>query len=228
MSLITAQTIINKAAILLLDVSNVRWTRAELLGWLNDGQRAISLMKPDAGNKLAVLQLAAGTKQVLPTDAWLLLDIIRNMGTTGTTPGQAVRIMSRELIDGMNPMWHTTTASATTDNYIYNTQDQMTYYVYPPSDGTGYLEINYAQVPTDAATESSTLTLSDIYEPTLVDYIAYRCCSKDAAYAPGVRLAAAYYKSFVTSIGIKQQSELQSSPNLELGPRDPTVPGASN
>ncbi len=114
---VTAQTIIDKAAKQLLDSNNLKWTRAELLSWLNDGLRQIVLMQPNATNTRSSVQLVAGTRQKLPTGGWMLLGIYRNMGTTGTTPGRAVRISSRELLDAFNPNWHTATASTTTTNY---------------------------------------------------------------------------------------------------------------
>ena len=36
MGTITAKYIIDKAAVQLIDITNIRWTRAELLGWIND------------------------------------------------------------------------------------------------------------------------------------------------------------------------------------------------
>lgn len=135
MGTVTAGAIIDKAASQLIDIAGVRWTRAELLKWLNDGLRQIVLMQPTATNTPVAVQLTAGTRQLLPTGGWLLLGIYRNMGTTGTTPGRAVRVISRELIDGFNPNWHTATASAVTQNYIYDLQDQTAYYVYPQVRG---------------------------------------------------------------------------------------------
>jgi len=111
MGTITAQSIINKAAIQLTDIGNTRWTRAELLGWLNDGQRQIVIMSPNATNKLTVVQLDIGTRQHIPTDGWTLLEIIRSMGTDGTKPGRAIRLTSRELLDSFNPDWHSDTAT---------------------------------------------------------------------------------------------------------------------
>jgi len=97
MGTVTAGTIISKAATQLIDISGVRWTRAELLGWLNDGLRQIVVMQPNASATRSAVQLAAGTRQTLPSGGWMLLSVYRNMGTTGTTPGRAVRISSREL-----------------------------------------------------------------------------------------------------------------------------------
>lgn len=226
MGTVTAGAIIDKAVIQLIDISGVRWTRAELLKWLNDGLRQIVLMQPNAMNTPGAVQLVAGTRQLLPTGGWMLLGIYRNMGTTGTTPGRAVRIISRELLDAFNPNWHTTTASAVTKNYIYDLQDQTAYYVYPPSTGTNYLEINYSLQPTDLTSESQAIPMFDVYQGPLLDYIMFRACTKDAEYAAGVTLGQMYLTTFSASTSVKGQSETTGSPELGLLPRNPTMPGS--
>ena len=226
MGTVTAGAIIDKAVIQLIDLSGVRWTRAELLKWLNDGLRQIVLMQPNAMNTPGAVQLVAGTRQLLPTGGWMLLGVYRNMGTTGTTPGRAVRIISRELLDAFNPSWHTDTTSAVTKNYIYDLQDQTAYYVYPPSTGTNYLEINYSLQPTDLTSESQAIPMFDVYQGPLLDYIMFRACTKDAEYAAGVALGQLYLTTFTSSTNVKTQSETTSSPELGLLPRNPTMPGS--
>ena len=226
MGTVTAGAIIDKAVIQLIDISGVRWTRAELLKWLNDGLRQIVLMQPNAMNTPGAVQLVAGTRQLLPTGGWMLLGVYRNMGTTGTTPGRAVRIISRELLDAFNPDWHTTAASAVTKNYIYDLQDQTAYYVYPPSTGTNYLEINYSLQPTDLTSESQAIPMFDVYQGPLLDYIMFRACTKDAEYAAGVTLGQMYLTTFSASTSVKGQSETTGSPELGLLPRNPTMPGS--
>lgn len=228
MGTITAQSIINKAAIQLTDIGNTRWTRAELLGWLNDGQRQIVTMAPNATNKISTVQLVAGTRQTIPADGWTLLEVIRYMGTDGTKPGRAVRVTSRELLDSYNPDWHSDTASTVPKHYLFDQQDQTAYFVYPPNNGKGYVQINYSPVPTDLASESSTISLNDIFQTALLDYILYRACSKDAEYAPGLTLAAGYLQTFMTAMGIKSQTEIANSPNQQLGPKDPNKPGSQS
>jgi len=228
MGTITAQSIINKAAIQLTDIGNIRWTRAELLGWLNDGQRQIVIMSPNATNKLSTVQLDVGTRQHIPSDGWTLLEVIRFMGTDGTKPGRAVRLTSRELLDSFNPDWHADTATTVPKHYIFDGQDQTAFFVYPPNNGKGYIEVNYSPVPVDLASESSTISLNDIFETSLLDYVLYRACSKDAEYAPGLALAAGYLQTFMTSMGVKSQSELGNSPNQQFMPKDSSKPGSQS
>lgn len=228
MSTTTAKSIIDKASSLLLDPSNVRWTRSELLGWINDAQRQIVLMSPNATNKVGIFQLIAGTRQSIPSDGWSLLDVIRYMGTDGTKPGRALRIVSQEVLDAFNPNWHSSTPSVVPQSYMFDQQDQTVFYVYPPNTGKGWVQVNYSPEPMELTLETQTITVRDIFQTAILDYVMYRACSKDAEYAPGVALASGYLQTFMASMSEKAQSETKSSPNQMLDGRNPAVPGASS
>lgn len=228
MGTITAQSIINKASTLLNDTSNVRWTRAELLGWLNDAQRQIVVLQPSSTSKLATIQLVSGTRQTIPSDGWLLLKVIRYMGTNGTTPGRALRVVSQQVMDAYNPYWHSDRPTLTPQSYVFDEQEKTAFYVYPPNTGAGYVQINYSPEPVDLTTESQAIVVRDIFEPAIVDYICYRAMSKDAEYAPGVALAGNYLTTFNAALGIKTDAEIKNSPNQDLQPRNPNIPGTES
>lgn len=228
MGTITAKSIIDKASIQLLDTGNTRWTRDELLGWVNDGQRQIVIMSPNATNKVSTYKLVAGTRQAIPADGWTLLEVIRFMGTDGTKPGRAIRLTSRELLDSFNPDWHDDCPTLIPRHYIVDPQDQTVFFVYPPNTGKAYVQVNYSPVPVDLADEDQTIALNDIFETALLDYVLYRANSKDAEYAPGVALASGYLQTFMASMGIKSQSELGNSPNQQFTPKDPNKPGSQS
>jgi hypothetical protein len=224
----TAKTIIDKVARELHDINGLKWTRAELLAWLNDGLRQIVLVQPNATNTVAVIQLAAGTRQSLPTDGWLLLNVIRNMGTTGSTPGRAVRIVSRELLNGFNPDWHSDTPASAVRNFIYDLADQTKFFVYPPNTGTGYVEINYSKQPTDLTDETQLIPIFDVYQQPLMDYIMYRACMKNTEYAQGAQLAAGYLTTFNAALSVKEASEIKATPEQALGPRNVAAGGSDS
>lgn len=227
MGTVTAKTIIDKATVQLIDLTNIRWTRAELLSWLNDGVRQIVTLQPSASSTTVSKQLVAGTRQTLPEGGWLLLSVYRNMGTSGTIPGRAIRLISREIIDSFNPNWHTDTATAEVRNYIYSNQDQATFFVYPPNTGTQYIELNYSAQPADLTNENQPIAIFDIFQSALVDYILYRACSKDAEYAPGLQLAQGYMATFIAAVQGKTASEVTNDPTQSLGPRNPPVRGSA-
>lgn len=206
MGTITAKSIIDKASTQLLDPNNARWTRAELLGWLNDAQRALILAIPETSAATAQVNTVAGARQSIPTQAWLLLRVTRNMGTNGTVSGRFVEKISEERLTRANPTWTSDASTLEVKAYAYTPLDKTVFWVYPPNSSGQKLEVIYSMTPVDMVLETDLITTQDIYEPVLLDYVLYRACSKDAEYAPGVALAKNYLDSFQSFIAASQQN----------------------
>lgn len=224
MGTILSTVVIEKVQIILQDTTGIRWpSETELLGWLNDGQREVLILKPNAYVVNGVRKLDAGTKQTLPANAIQLMDVPRNMGNGGTAPGRAVRIASREILDAQSPNWHAAPANKEVRHYTYTPLDPKHYYVYPPQPAAdqGYVEEIYSAVP-PAATIQGAITLDDIYQNVLVDYILYRAYSKDAEYAANAGRAAAHQSAYVGALTGKTQAEIVVNPNT-TAPANPNV-----
>lgn len=213
MGTILASAIISKAVAVLQDASNVHWSQAELLGWLNDGQRAICEVLPELSVTLGNIPLVAGAKQALPSGANMLLRITRNMGTSGTTVGRAVRKVNQEVLDAVAPDWYTDTAVTSIRHYTYDVRSPKAFYVYPPSVAGNNLEGLYAVSPTDIASTSAAITLDDIYEPILLDYALYRAFSKDLETPGGGERSAAHYGAFTSALSAKKTVDLTVQPS---------------
>lgn len=212
---VAVNDLIDKAEIILQDTTNVRWTAVELIGWLNNGQNEIVLYKPDASVTNAAVVCIEGTKQTIPAATGIrLIDVVRNMGTNGTTPGNAVRLISREILDAQVPGWHSVTGSATAQHYIFDDRDPKNFYVYPPqpSSSFGYLELVYSSSPTAAAADGN-IALDDVYQSVLLDYILYRAYQKDADYASNDARSKGYYQAFLQALGIMDKVEQVNDPN---------------
>lgn len=216
MGTVTGGSIISSAQRILQDLTGVRWpVETELLGWLNDGQYATVIIKPNAYVLNESVKLVAGTRQSLPVGGIQLVDVICNMGTAGNTPGRAIRLTDRETLDAQVPAWHAATASPTVKHYIYNPLDPKHFYVYPPqpTTGQGYVQMAHAGTPTALASSSDTIALDDIYHGALMDYILYRAFSKDTEVADQAR-AASFKNSFITTLTGKSAVEAGYNPNV--------------
>jgi hypothetical protein len=210
MGTLTGTVLVSRARRILQDQApgGTRWLDIELLDWINDAQREIVLLKPNAKSVTANQQLVAGTKQTLPATGIQLLDVIRN------TSGPAITRVEREIMDAENRNWHQSTASTTVLHYVFSEDAPEVYYVYPPQPGSpGSIEIVYSAAPTDLATLSNTIDLNDIYAGPMVDYILYRSYSKDTEYAGNDQRATNHYNAFQNSLGLKVQAEQTSTPN---------------
>lgn len=222
MSTITAGYILTRATNILQDSTNVRWPEDELIDYLNDGQRQIVLFRPDASVKNEAVQLTAGeTKQSIPDAGIRFLNPVRNMGVGGATPGEAIRIVDRDVLDTQRPDWHSRANSyGFIKHIVYDDLDPKTFYVFPKAPATAwYIDVVYSVAPTDCADSDAVISIDDVYANALLDYILYRAFSKDAEYAANQGSAAGYFNSFQNALGIKTKVDGATSPNENAPPR---------
>lgn len=230
MGTITGQYLITSAQLTLKDAGAIRWTRAELLGYLNDGQRELVTIKPEASTTNTVMKLAAGlAKQAVPDSAITLLDVTRNMGADGATPGRAISITSKKMLDVVAPTW---SSSSNGEGYIthftYDPRNPKVFYVYKKAPAADlYIEVMYSSIPIAAADSSSgVIGVDDIYANALLDYVLYRAYAKDAE-NQNIQLATAHYQAFTNSVGVKAGGDLASNPNLKTSQFNPAVSGTA-
>jgi hypothetical protein len=222
MATIQVNNLVARAGTIAQDQTGIRWPNTEWLDWLNDGQREIVLLKPQASVKNVSVALAANaSKQSLPSDGVLLIDVVRNLGSSGSTPGDAIRVVSREVLDAQRPSWH---SDANTDgkikHYCFDPRDPKNYYVYPKAPASAWaVELIYSASPTDAVIGGA-ISIDDIYANALLNLMLYRAYSKDAEYAANAQLAAGYYAAAMNSLGVKGQTEVSQNPNNTLGNRN--------
>ena len=229
MPTITGASIIDRAEIILQDTTNVRWPRTELLTWLNDGQRETVLLKPEACvTHDAVLLTAGSTKQTIPATALRLIEVVRNMGANGTTPGSVVRLVSREVLDAQLPDWHAATATGKIDHYVFDLRNPKTFFVYPKAPATAwYLDLVCSASPADTNDTTGVIGVDDIYANALLDYVLYKAYSKDATYAQNAQLAVAHYGAFANSLGVTVKNDMERNPTLAVGAANPNVIGGN-
>lgn len=213
MATITAQSLINRVKRILNDSTSVRWTEAELLDYLNDAQREVVLMRPDALTKTEAMALvASNTKQSIPSAGIRLMNVTRNMGADGNTPGRAIRLVDRAVLDTQVPDWHASTPANEVMHYVFDPVNPKVFYVYPRVSSARQIEIVYSASPVDVAL-TDTIAIDDIYSNAIINYIFYRAYSKDADYAQNANLSASYWNSFVQELGLKTQVDLSTDPN---------------
>jgi hypothetical protein len=82
MATIRVIDLIDKAEEILQDTTNVKWSQQSLLNYLNDAQREIVLIRPDANPVNEAFTLAQTAKQTLPTAGLRLLSLYKNATPT--------------------------------------------------------------------------------------------------------------------------------------------------
>lgn len=216
--------ITTRAKDILQDTTSIRWPEEELFRWISDAQREVVLYRPEAYVSNTSVQLTAqSSKQNVPTEAVRLLDVVRNMGSDGTTAGRAIRLVSREIMDAQNPNWHVSTPNAVIQHFIFDARDPKTFYVYPRPNAAVYVEAILSMVPPDITSNSQSLVVPDIFANPILDYTLFRAYTKDSEYAGNAQRAMAHYQSFANAMGIKGNVDTQFGPtaNSPLNPNSP-------
>ena len=209
-----AQYLVKEAQTVLQDLAGVRWPASDLVVYLNDAQRDLIVVRPDANAITASVTTVEGARQQLPATAASLIDVIRN--TAGTK--RAMRKVEMSVLDAVSPNWQSATGVTEFVHFIYDAREPNIFYVYPPSAiAGGSVEMVYSGYPAPIAAPSgdgkaySTVTgnilVNDQWSTALLNYMLARAYSKDVEYGGNLELAAAYMQAFTATIS----SQLQSS-----------------
>ena len=213
--MLVAGDLIKKCSITLKDPEFVRWTEDELLAYLDEAHREIARVAPGSYVKTVVQDLVKGSKQALPADAFLLVSVVRNM-TELDEPCEPVRITTRALLDSFEPHWHMCPHRRLAENYVYDDRTPKVYYVYPPNDGSGHVEVMYNAIPEKLTAISDVLVLRNEFETPLMMYVLYRAFCKDSDYSAGLEVASNSYQSYTVSLKQAMDAVGTKTPNTNL------------
>ena len=223
-SVTTGANILARVEATLQDTANVRWTEAELLNYVNDGQREIANVQPSSTATHSNVQFVTGTIQSIPTDGLKLISVLRNMSDAsgGATGGRAIRLVSWDILDTQDPDWHDPTVTGdathgtTPKHYLFDENDPLNFYIYPGVSGNAYVELVYSKRPTDLANTSATIAVPDNYSNALIDYCLFRAFTKDAEFAGNAQRAATHYQLFSVSVQGKAQIDALIKPDIQI------------
>lgn len=265
-----AGTILVKDAIgrissLLQDVSPqfTRWPENEIVNWLNDAHLAITKFLPAANSRIDAIKLTAGTRQSIETIAQAnckpgdgstpsasilgtqVLDVIRNMGSDGLTPGNSIRLLTdgREVLDSQTPNWHTITGAAVS-NYMFDPRMPRYFYISPGATASPVMwaEVAYTAQPIAIAntgtpgselyltggSSTTKISVADEFIDDLVNYVCARAFMKNAQFAGNGPAASNYTALFVGSLNAKVAAMTGNNPNLKRLPFAPDPLGQAS
>jgi hypothetical protein len=261
-STITVKEALWRAGVILQDVSPqfVRHPESELVTWLDDAQLALFKFLPSSGSRVDVIKLKPGTRQSIesiaaadckpgdgstPAAAILglqLLDLVRNMGADGLTPGKSIRPVPRQIMDDQTPTWHQILGPVVTQ-FTYDPSTPRYFYVSPgvPAATSVWVEAAYtaqpARIPNTGAAGAelykfdgaSTVKLSvaDEFIEDVVNYTVARAYMKNAQYAGNDGKAGTFASLFLNSLNAKVAAQTGSNPNLKFLPFAPEPLGTA-
>ena len=228
----TAGDVLSRVRITLNDTASTRWPLTELLTWLNDGCKEITLQAPEAVGQVGVLSLVSGTLQTLPDECLMLLRVHCNV--TGSSPnyvrGTTITPIQRAALSALIPGWESSSVVPFAKNVAHVIEDvavHRNFWVFPGNDGTGKLQAVIAKRPAVIATPGSptaigsytaTVELDDIYLNAIVAYVAHRALLKEIN-VPGAKEASmAQYQIFTSALGIRQNNEQRVNSGSVMDP----------
>lgn len=206
----------------LTDPSYRIWSKATLTDYLNSALLVISEFRPDATSGIIDITLTPGTtKHSLPATARRLIDIVRNMGADGATPGKPIWAIDEATLNTYRPKWHSETGKTVIRNFIYDERVPTTFYSYPPAHATTpvHVEAKVQQNPTLVTdVDNDTVSMNDVWETAIRFWMMYRAYSKETDSFESRSLADKYLNDFAQLIGVKTSVVAKYTPSAEIRP----------
>jgi hypothetical protein len=171
---IQAQTIISRASKTLSDPNAVAWSSAELLDYLNAGQRAVCHVNRDAYTKVDNVTLTAGVIQTLPADGLVIVRALYNVGS-----GRAIRHVGFDALNTSLSTWASSTQATDVLEYAADSREWKTFFVNPPNNGNGVIKMMYGAIPPVLTSQTQNIALPDTYDTALWAYVCAMAYAKN-------------------------------------------------
>lgn len=192
----TPQEVITQARVLISDdnpLMPVRFSDADLLGFVNQAIKRACVMRPD---------LFIVSTDITPSfdevEQELSANVTRIMEVHRVVGGGAIGEVDKETMDRSAPNW-TIEASGTPVNWMRHPRNPRRYFLYPaPSTGI-QLSVEYIEVPDDYAL-NDTMILPDSYKSAIVDCTVYLAEVVDNEHVETQR-AKEFMTSFMQALG---------------------------
>ena len=201
----TAQNIIDAALLLLEDTEQNRFTSNILLTFINEGVTNIIKDVPNANVVYSVKALVDGPMQTLDSKNLYLLDVMYNTNATGTVQGKIPLRTQKATLDFSNPTWTQSLKRAYAQYYTYDSENTRVFFVYPPNDGTGYVYLKTADIPTAITVATNTIPLRDEHEQPLIYYVVMKAYMMDTDTA-NIDKVQLYQSLYNTTMGLYKQA----------------------
>lgn len=193
----TPQDICTTARFILNDNgATYRQSDAELLAYVNDGLREVSVARPEFFSAIGDMTCDVGTVEQSLTfaDAISLLEVLCVHEGDSLTP------FDLDTMNAFNPGWRTDTAGEA-QQWSRFANNPLRFYIYPKAPATSQvLDVRYVKNPTPLTAMTSDITeVPSALQPALVDYVVYRAESKDSEHVLSQR-AQSHYQAFLAKL----------------------------
>lgn len=211
----TGQDLITEVRRIIHDESAAfRWADAELIDYINAGQRTIVVLVPEANLVETVVDLTTSriARQSIPSGGIKFIKATQNYANDGTTPQGTIRYAEKDALDTYEPAWEYVSLKEDATNYFehfcHDSREPKVFYLYPapPTDGKR-VGILYSKNPTELTVVGSTVSLSDEYIESLISYVVYRALTKESRESMPDTFGKELFSQFLGTLGIKRAVE---------------------
>lgn len=196
----SATTIATTMGKQLHDTAGDIWTTAIISEHVDEAQKLIASLRPDASATTATTALTTTSMQTLPDDGVRFLDIPMN------TDGLSVLKITREKLTEMVSTWTTETGTAI-EFFMFDEENPTVFWVYPKPSEAFNVELVYSAEPTTFTSSSTDIDISAIYITAIYEWTLYRCFSMECK-GTDMTLAAVHLQNFFNVLGIKKNNEI--------------------
>ncbi|MFV8385802.1 DUF6682 family protein [Vibrio parahaemolyticus] len=192
----TVKPLIDRISRDLIDLRNVRWSRTELIDFLNDAIASIVIRRPDLSRATATVPTSSNTV-ALPGDAYQILAV-------NHVDDVAAQYVDINKLNQLYPDWRITAGAPVC--WTRNEMDETTLFLYPSPTAEVNVELVYSRNLRVAA-ESDAFPLPEIYEGVVADFVMYRAYNKDSQNPNEGNKAQLHLQAFATALGDKTASD---------------------
>lgn len=258
MPTIYVKEVVEQVSVLLDDIRPaqfIKWTERELIGWLNDASRALSMWIPSSVTRDDAIKLTLSSLQsiadipatrIKPGDGSAPIRVqsvqfycpVCNMGATGDTPGASIPIVDSKTMDGSDPSWRSKEGPEI-ECVVVDSRTPKQFEVYPRPNSDTWIRIKHAAIPNKIEIASANQFAKDSVDTTLipfgdecvgmaVNYILARAYLSKSGIADGVSLASSYSQMFIAAVNAQVTAQTGNNPNLKMLPFAPVPSGRAN
>lgn len=153
-------------------------------------------------------------------------DILDTTITIPDAPQNAIRAVSRDVLDAQYPDWHYVNPypDSQVRHVVYDGRTPREFYVHPVQDGSNKVHICYSAAP-PKVTINDVIPIDDIYANAILDYVLFRAYEKDADYSKDAPQANHFKELFFSSLQAKAQTDMAYAPSKNTTQRFPDASG---
>jgi hypothetical protein len=196
-----------------------KYDRIKVEDWLEYYLAALSqlvLVRPDVNIATGPIKLVAGTKQTIPSDGLRFIDISRNLGDDGLTPGTPVTPIDRYVMDELISTWHSATGETSIDNYMFDLKTPKIFFNTPPVHATTdvYVDMNYSKSFDEVLIddiETDDIECDDTFINPVEDWMMKSAYEIDTDSPVNWNRSIKYEESFYRGLGIEFKSSAMIS-----------------